>query len=64
MPKKTLDRETQLRMESALRDLMTLYPSTDNPILRAKIRSKVKRTMDEFDVMPFGYRGLPEYMKE
>ena len=51
-------------MESELRDLMTMYPSIANPILRAKVRSKVKRTMDEFDVMPYGYRGLPEYMKE
>lgn len=43
---------------------MTGYPRIKDPFLRAKARGKVKRIMDDLDVKPFGYPGLPDYMKE
>lgn len=51
-------------LESNLRDLMLDYRNTDNPVLRAKIRRQVTKAMEEFDVQPLGYRGLPYWMKE
>jgi hypothetical protein len=65
MPRKQLDRRQKLEMERALRSLMTGYPTIQDPILRAKVRSKVSKAMREFDVQPYpGYSTLPSFMRE
>lgn len=64
MARKRLNNEYRGILEDELRDLMLEYRTTSNVMLRAKIRTKVKKTMDLFDVQPLGYRGLPYWMRE
>jgi hypothetical protein len=65
MAKKRLERADRLKVESILRSIMTDYPHIQDPILKAKARSKVKKLMDEFDLTPYpGYHVLPDYMNE
>lgn len=65
MARKQLERTQRLEMESALRSLMTGYPTIADPELKKKVRAKVKKAMDEFDITPFpGYHSLPDYMKD
>lgn len=64
MPKRRLPQHQRNEIEDELRDLMLGYRTTNDVVLRAKIRAKVVKTMGLFDVQPLGHRGLPYWMRE